>query len=67
MAGACVLLGLQALIFLTGNYTFFNLLTMALTLFLFDDQALGTLGPAQALPRAPRPNVRAWLWRCSRW
>jgi hypothetical protein len=41
MAGACVLLGLQTLILLTGNYTFFNLLTMALTLFLFDDQALG--------------------------
>jgi predicted DCC family thiol-disulfide oxidoreductase YuxK len=30
-------LGLQSLIFLTGNYTFFNLLTMALCLFLFDD------------------------------
>jgi hypothetical protein len=40
IAGAWVLLGLQTLIFLTGNYTFFNLLTMALTLFLFDDQAL---------------------------
>ena len=40
MAGACILLGLQTLIFLTGNYTFFNLLTMSLTLFLFDDQAL---------------------------
>jgi len=41
MAGACLLLGLQTLIFIAGNYTFFNLLTMALTLFLFDDQALG--------------------------
>ena len=30
-------LGLQVLIFATGNYTFFNLLTMALCLFLFDD------------------------------
>jgi len=43
MAGAFVLLGLQTLIFLTGNYTFFNLLTMALTVFLFDDQALGRI------------------------
>jgi hypothetical protein len=43
MAGACVLMGLQTLIFLTGNYTFFNLLTVALTLFLFDDQALAWL------------------------
>ncbi len=40
ITGAFVLLALQALIFLTGNYTFFNLLTAALTLFLFDDQAL---------------------------
>src|SRR5262249_19028010 len=30
-------IGLQVLILLTGNYTFFNLLTIALCLFLFDD------------------------------
>jgi hypothetical protein len=36
--GAWSILGLQLLIFLTGNYTFFNLLTAALTLFLFDDR-----------------------------
>jgi predicted DCC family thiol-disulfide oxidoreductase YuxK len=41
--GAGCLLGLQTMIFLTGNYTFFNLLTMALCLFLFDDAALGGL------------------------
>jgi predicted DCC family thiol-disulfide oxidoreductase YuxK len=35
---AWCLLGLQALIFLTGNYTFFNLLAVALCLFLFDDR-----------------------------
>ena len=40
MFGAGVLLSLQTLIFATGNYTFFNVLTAALTLFLFDDQAL---------------------------
>ena len=38
----CILF-LQALIFVTGNYTFFNLLTMALCLFLFDDAALAKL------------------------
>ena len=38
--GAGLLLALEALIFLTGNYTFFNLLAAAITLFLFDDQAL---------------------------
>ena len=42
-AGACLMLLLQVLIFLTGNYTFFNLLTMALILFLFDDQSLAWL------------------------
>jgi lipase maturation factor 1 len=41
-AGAWAMLALQILIFLTGNYAFFNLLTMALTLFLFDDQALSS-------------------------
>jgi predicted DCC family thiol-disulfide oxidoreductase YuxK len=52
MAAACAMLALQALIFLTGNYTFFNILTAALTVFLFDDQALGW--------------VRRWLPRRSR-
>jgi len=37
-AGAYAMLVLQLLIFLTGNYTFFNLLTMALIVFLFDDR-----------------------------
>jgi lipase maturation factor 1 len=41
-SGGCIL-SLQSLIFLTGNYTFFNLLTMALCLFLFDDAALAKL------------------------
>jgi len=38
---ACVaLFGLQVIIFLTGNYCFFNLLTMVLCLFLLDDSVL---------------------------
>jgi len=41
--GAGLALFLQTLILLTGNYTFFNLLTMALCLFLFDDFALEKL------------------------
>ncbi len=51
-AGAMTIL-LQALIFITGNYTFFNLLTVALCLFLFDDAAF--------LPaaRPPVPRVTA--------
>lgn len=51
-AGAVVLL--QVMIFLTGNYTFFNLLTISLCLFLLDDRALGRLRL-----RAHRAQTRA--------
>jgi hypothetical protein len=54
--GAFLLLGLQALIFLTGNYTFFNLLTAALTLFLFDDQALSKIARKLRIPVSPPVN-----------
>lgn len=40
---AAVLLIFQLLIFLTGNYAFFNLLTMSLCLFLLDDAMLARL------------------------
>src|SRR5208337_2740119 len=40
IAAACGLVGLQVLIALTGNYAFFNILTIALCLLLLDDQAL---------------------------
>jgi hypothetical protein len=44
---AClVLVFFQALIFLTGNYCFFNLLTVALCLLLLDDAALKALLPS---------------------
>ena len=52
--GAGLLLGLQALIFATGNYTFFNILSAAITVFLFDDQAL------RGIVWAPR-RIREWL------
>ena len=38
--GAACMIFLQVMILLTGNYTFFNWLTLALCLFLFDDAAL---------------------------
>ena len=51
---ACLaLVFLQALIFLTGNYCFFNLLTIALCLLLLDDAALRAFLPerlCEALP-----------------
>ena len=41
--GCGVLLGFQVLIFLTGNYCFFNLLTAALCLLLLDDRVFSPL------------------------
>jgi hypothetical protein len=48
---------LQMLIFLTGNYNFFNLLTMALCLALFDDAALRMVLP-QGLNRLAQKRIR---------
>lgn len=44
---------LQIVIFLTGNYGFFNLLAIALCLFLFDDAGLGRLLPRRLLDKIP--------------
>jgi predicted DCC family thiol-disulfide oxidoreductase YuxK len=43
--GCAAIAGLQTLIFLTGNYTFFNFLTMALCLLLLDDFVLENFLP----------------------
>jgi predicted DCC family thiol-disulfide oxidoreductase YuxK len=51
-AAAGSILLLQVLILLTGNYNFFNLLTMLLCIFLFDDAALGRLIPRRLKSRA---------------
>jgi len=65
---ACaIFFALQVAIFATGNYCFFNLLTMALCLFLLDDQALMRLAPSKwkkkraALKRPLLPLGR-WQW-----
>jgi len=62
-AAACCVLLLQSLILLTGNYNFFNLLTILLCIFLFDDAALHRLIPrrleARAQRRRPVPSRRA--------
>ena len=53
---------LQLLIVLTGNYNFFNLLTMSLCIFLFDDAALRRLIPrrlAVQMQSRARPPSRA--------
>ena len=62
-AAFCII-AFQALIALTGNYTFFNFLTMALCLFAFDDTSLRRIWPARLIPkfRMKRPA----LWRVRR-
>jgi predicted DCC family thiol-disulfide oxidoreductase YuxK len=59
--GAALLAGLQFLILLTGNYTFFNWLTLALCLLLLDDFALAKFvgAPNSSSARAAKVGVRA--------
>jgi lipase maturation factor 1 len=54
--------GLQILIALTGNYGFFNLLTIALAMLLADDDLLRRLMPRSLAARAlePEPDRAAW-------
>ena len=58
------IVALQVLIFLTGNYTFFNLLTVALCLFLFDDAffARWKLDTRKVSNQAPNRFVTAAIW-----
>ncbi len=62
-AAGCALLLFQTLIVLTGNYNFFNLLSMLLCIFLFDDAALRRLIPRRLASwvqtRAPHPGRTA--------
>ena len=47
LIGAGWMIALQVLILATGNYTFFNFLTIGLLLFVLDDRVLRRLGPPQ--------------------
>jgi hypothetical protein len=53
------LVGLQILILLTGNYAFFNLLALALCLFLLDDRDLRFSGKPKRIPRFGRATAAA--------
>jgi predicted DCC family thiol-disulfide oxidoreductase YuxK len=57
LAGS-LLIFLQGLIALTGNYAYFNLLTLALCVLLFDDAALARLFPRRWVDRLPKPAGR---------
>lgn len=56
---------LQLLIAITGNYNFFNILTLALCILLLDDAALSRTLPRYAGARFPlgRPPPRVAAWR----
>jgi hypothetical protein len=56
LVGCGLLVGLQLIIATTGNYAFFNLLTIALCLCLLDDACL----PGSAPPAAPAHGRRPW-------
>lgn len=65
---AALLAGLQVLILLTGNYAFFNLLTIALCITLLDDVVLRRLLPrslrerfAEPVRRPAPPARRRWI------
>ena len=58
-AGVALLCLLQALIALTGNYGFFNLLTVVLYLSLLDDATLGRVLPGLGAHRLEPPPARA--------
>ncbi len=57
--GFGLLVLLQVLIFLTGNYCFFNLLTLGLCLLLLDDALLLKLIPAKWRPRMAEAAIPA--------
>lgn len=53
LAGFCLLVAFQGLIMLTGNYGFFNILTIVLCVPLLDDRYLAPIVPAALFPAAP--------------
>ena len=57
----CFLIALQVLILLTGNYTFFNWLTIALCLFLFADPHAGQPRPQTRVHRAVTMGLMAFV------
>ena len=68
LVGAGLLAALQALILLTGNFAFFNSLTIFLCVLLLDDAALRRLVPARLRRLLPQePETRPSPSRARRW
>lgn len=62
---AVVLTAFQVLILLSGNYTFFNLLTIALCLFLLDDARVARMLPQRWTEKVRSPSSPPGGWK--RW
>ncbi len=60
LAAAVVFVGFQLLIITTGNYTFFNWLTIALALMLCDDRAILDFAPVRSARAARRSSDGPW-------
>jgi hypothetical protein len=65
--GFSALTGLQALIAATGNYAFFNVLTVALTAWMLDDDSFQVLHRLARLDRRPARRRRGALARACGW
>jgi predicted DCC family thiol-disulfide oxidoreductase YuxK len=65
--GAALLVGLQTLILVTGNYAYFNLLSLALCLPLLDDFLLEKIVPRKLRPWLARDSSTADQNRLKRW
>jgi predicted DCC family thiol-disulfide oxidoreductase YuxK len=65
LIAAALLIFLQLAIAITGNYCFFNLLTIALCLLLIDDASIGRAlegrAPASPASRELRPSTAKWI------
>jgi len=59
-AAGLLFIALQVLILLTGNYAFFNLLTLSLCLWCFDDE---TYAPLRSLLQRTYPAQKIWSGR----
>ena len=59
LIAAGLMISLQVAIAITGNYCFFNLLTIALCLLLIDDAAVGTDRHSVGIPTPGAPSGRA--------
>src|SRR6185295_1604576 len=63
--GACVIAALQVMILLTGNYTFFNWLTLVLCIIACDDFAWSSILPRRLskLYNQPAAPTKIFKWK----